>query len=690
MIQITLIGAIFSLLLTLGILWANPRRFSNQAFACVTLVQTAWLGCVYRAVRVNSEQLTTNMAEFESWGRANAAVISFLPATIWLLKNAIISNSKRWQTFIKTIPVFILSIASAWLCYHEDFIFTKAIDPSGATTFSRGAPYYIYALIGSTVYLVCIIQIFRQMHAHHGIRRVELQFLALNTGGAALFLGALNVLGHFLSIRELNKLSVLLIFPTSALTAWALLFHRVFNAREILSSLAQRLTFIVILSSSIYAVWNLTNSFVAEPFGMLFSIGLSSSIAVWLDRKSRDWLESGEKQKLQIMRNSALTMASAEFQTERLLTGFEELLRAECKTTTARLLYDKGTTYIGGEITIERGRIAWSALCEIGWATPESLLRRRSTPGLLDLQRFLTEHSLSLLAFIPRGSPNPSVLLALGSRIDERPITYPEVERLQSFVEFLDNIITRSRLTAQVAMQARIEYLAIASRGLAHDLKNLITPVSSFLVYTDGRYSSESAEGEVHNEAMKATRMMTEYVREALSFSEKLSPHLEAAHVAQILTNVFDQTAHRAAHRDVCVTIDDQYTHKITVDRVLVERMLTNLVGNAIDASRPGQSISLKGRTAGVGRVAFEVIDTGCGIPPENIARIFDPYFSTKQFGDSVRGFGLGLTIAQKIASLHHGGISVKSELGKGTTFCVEIPTHPPVLTPSYGLLTTD
>src|SRR4051812_47604181 len=101
---LTLFAAFFSVALTLGILWANPYRFSNQAFAVVTAVETAWLICVYRAMQTDTlPAAMQRVTELEEWQRANAAVIAFLPATIWLLKNAIIFHRKKWPAITATV-----------------------------------------------------------------------------------------------------------------------------------------------------------------------------------------------------------------------------------------------------------------------------------------------------------------------------------------------------------------------------------------------------------------------------------------------------------------------------------------------------------------------------------------------------------------------------------------------------------
>ena len=72
----------------------------------------------------------------------------------------------------------------------------------------------------------------------------------------------------------------------------------------------------------------------------------------------------------------------------------------------------------------------------------------------------------------------------------------------------------------------------------------------------------------------------------------------------------------------------------------------------------------------------FEVRDSGCGIPLDQINRILDPYFTTKKNDGSVRGFGLGLTIAYKIVLLHRGSMNIQSQRGEQTIVSVELPTE--------------
>ena len=671
MATITLIAGLFSLALTLAVLWINPYRFSNQAFALATLVQTTWLGCVYKAIQAGASLHESRPDDLEFWLRANATVASLVPTCVWLVMISILDVSgKRIAAFLKAWPMLLVSTVLIGLSSTDSFV--TRISP---TLFSRGLAYYTFMLIGICAYIVCIYRVSIKIRNHCGIRRVELQFLALNAGGASLLLGILNVLGNYLNFRPLNRFGIVLLLAASVLTAWALLFHRVFNAREVLLHLYHRITFIMVTCGGSYLTWSVLHAYVAEPYGMLISIGLWGTMAVWLNRSSSEWFESGSRRKLDAMRRTAIEIGNTEVRTDKLILRFEDMLRTECHAQNCTLLFDAGATYSGSNLSLPKCRPGFDALLEIGWTTPESLTRRKRTDGLADLQRFVQTHSLGLLIVTPRESPNPSLIIALGVRADEAPFTYPEVERLQSLAALLDNLLARARRVTHAALQARLEYLAVASRGLAHDLKNLITPVSSYLVHTEGLFARNSSAGEVHAAAQRSAHVMSDYVRENLFFSEKLTPRFEDFEVGMLLDQVREVSQASAGVHNVTVQVADSCQERFVADRVLLQRMLVNLVSNAIDASAPAGIITVSAAETRPGWIRFEVSDQGSGIAPENLTRIFDPYFTTKEFGDELRGFGLGLTIAQKIVLLHNGQITVSSRSGVGTTFSIELPS---------------
>jgi signal transduction histidine kinase len=461
------------------------------------------------------------------------------------------------------------------------------------------------------------------------------------------------------------------------LAAWAVCYYRVFDVRQVFVSLAQRAGLVLVLGLGVIALWHGLDVLLPNAVALFLGVAVVSSGAFWLDRRSREWLGLGGEQALAELRRGVIEIARTEPNPDKLGAQFESFLRERCHAAFAALVLDRGDAYAAGRLELAKARPGFAVLSEAGWATPETLLRRRATAGGEDLRAFLAEHALGLLVAAPRGSPQPTLLIALGTKVNEWPYTYPEVQRLQNIAELMDNILTRSRLTAEAAMRARIEHLAMMSRGLAHDLNNLITPISSFLVHTDARFPADSPESEVHGAARRSVRIMGDYVREALFFSEQLSLKLEPVDLGRIFQEVSAVTAARAAARGVTVAGTLASAVPFTADAVLLQRLLVNLVGNAIDASDRGQTVTLSATPGRSGWLRLRVVDEGCGIAAENLARVFDPYFTTKKFGSEVRGFGLGLTICQKIVHLHGGLISVASQPGQGATVTVELPVNP-------------
>jgi signal transduction histidine kinase len=104
-----------------------------------------------------------------------------------------------------------------------------------------------------------------------------------------------------------------------------------------------------------------------------------------------------------------------------------------------------------------------------------------------------------------------------------------------------------------------------------------------------------------------------------------------------------------------------------------LQQAFTNLFLNACQAMPAGGLLTIRTRLAnGPDWVAVDFIDTGCGIPPENLSKVFDPFFTTRPVG---QGVGLGLTITYSIVHQHGGRIHVHSTMGVGSTFTVLLPT---------------
>lgn len=275
----------------------------------------------------------------------------------------------------------------------------------------------------------------------------------------------------------------------------------------------------------------------------------------------------------------------------------------------------------------------------------------------------------------------PFGLLLLGPKQSEAHYTANDMSLLTLLAQRLSLVINQLRLQAQIFHQQELELLGRMSRGMAHDLNNLLTPVSTFF-----QLSSEGVPMEILNEdllpvATRNVATLRAYIREALFFSENLRPDFQLGRLDIVLTNAADLALNSRANRDVTVARETSKEVLVEMDEVLIQRMLSNIVANAIDASEQGGTVRTELRRlprseADRDWLRVSIIDAGQGIAKQDLERVFKPYYTTKNRGDESRGFGLGLAICRKIVNLHGGTLNIASQPGQGTTVQIDLPSR--------------
>jgi len=173
----------------------------------------------------------------------------------------------------------------------------------------------------------------------------------------------------------------------------------------------------------------------------------------------------------------------------------------------------------------------------------------------------------------------------------------------------------------------------------------------------------------------QATLRGRNITRQLLAFARTHEPVQEPLDVNREVTQALAvrDTAFRVADIAVVTDLDPDLPPALT-DANQLEQVLLNLLNNARDAIQEIGQITVRTRRVG-GFVQIQVEDTGCGMTPDQLARAFYPFFTTKPVG---RGTGLGLSISYGIVKAQGGRIEVESEVGVGTTFIVSLPVAPP------------
>ena len=242
-----------------------------------------------------------------------------------------------------------------------------------------------------------------------------------------------------------------------------------------------------------------------------------------------------------------------------------------------------------------------------------------------------------------------------------------------SFNRMTAELLTQKERLVQAERVAAWRELA---RRLAHELKNPLFPLQLTVEnLLRAREQSPEQFDEVFRESARTLlgeiSNLKTIVGRFSEFSRMPQPHLQAVEVNELLRGVAQlfqaqlQAPGRAAI--VCTLELEENMPLISADPELLHRAISNLVLNAMDAMPSGGTLTLRSRSRD-GRAIMEVADTGSGLTPEECARIFTPYYTSKQHGT-----GLGLAIVQSVVSDHGGTISVQSEPGRGATFVIEL-----------------
>ena len=237
---------------------------------------------------------------------------------------------------------------------------------------------------------------------------------------------------------------------------------------------------------------------------------------------------------------------------------------------------------------------------------------------------------------------------------------YEDLKRSKSYIRRADRLASLGTLTA----------------GLAHEIRNPLVAIKTLTHLLPERLDDEEFRNKFLQIASGEADRISSMVTELLDFARPSDPKLEEENINTILDGMILLVSTETNKKQIDIV--KNYASDlpfVQIDREQIKQVFLNLLINAIEAIPENGKITVHTRSfmkpGGEPYAQIEFTDTGCGIPSDQLEEIFDPFFTTKNTGS-----GLGLSISNQIVRDHKGYIDVESQLGKDSSFFINLPIN--------------
>jgi two-component system NtrC family sensor kinase len=238
-------------------------------------------------------------------------------------------------------------------------------------------------------------------------------------------------------------------------------------------------------------------------------------------------------------------------------------------------------------------------------------------------------------------------------------------------VVILDDITDRDELERRLMQADKLSSIGLMAAGVAHEVNTPLAVISTYAQMLAKQVSEDDQKSKLLEKIAKQTFRASEIVNSLLNFSRTSPTEFVELDLNRVIRETVTLVDHQFQKAGVMTRIhlaDDLPTMRGNAGKL--QQVFLNLLINARDAMAEGGQLTVRSWAEG-GFAHVEVADSGQGIPTEHLARIYDPFFTTK---GPKKGTGLGLSITYGIVQEHNGIIEVDSAVGRGTRFRLEFP----------------
>ncbi|HON95038.1 MAG TPA: ATP-binding protein, partial [Deltaproteobacteria bacterium] len=240
-------------------------------------------------------------------------------------------------------------------------------------------------------------------------------------------------------------------------------------------------------------------------------------------------------------------------------------------------------------------------------------------------------------------------------------------------IVLLRDITEIEHLKREMERKERLASIGSLAAGVAHEIRNPLSSIKGFATYFKERYRGVPEDQRIADIMVGEVERLNRVIGQLLEFARPLDLRIQASSLLDIVSRSLEMIEQQASEKNIRIDRSGlgDGPCPVDVDPDKIAQVLLNLYLNAMEAMQEGGTLAVKTRCdEKTARFAVDVVDTGHGIAQDDLAHIFDPYFTTKQSGT-----GLGLAIVHKIMEAHGGEIKVQSVPGTGTTVSLTMPS---------------
>lgn len=251
--------------------------------------------------------------------------------------------------------------------------------------------------------------------------------------------------------------------------------------------------------------------------------------------------------------------------------------------------------------------------------------------------------------------------------------------KIRSWVASLENRVEETdrelgAAQAQIARSERLSSIGMLAAGVAHELNSPLSGILTFSHLLMKKFPEGSQEHEDLELIVNETNRCARIIRQLLDFSRERAAERKLQNVHPVIEQAVSLVENQALYHDIQIMRDYGDLPDILLDDSQFQQVVLNMLINAGEAMPQGGVLSIRTRfDPSTDSVCIAFSDTGLGIPPESLGRVFDPFFTSKEVG---KGTGLGLAVSHGIVQQHGGTIEVESMIDQGTTFTITLPTN--------------